>query len=76
MILKINQKRRLSINPHTTQQQEPVRRSPEGPQTTTGQGAMTPQREVLTVFMVTKCGEELFLIGGGGRKTPSLVIVK
>jgi hypothetical protein len=25
-------------NPHTTQQQEPVARSPDGPQTKTGQG--------------------------------------
>jgi flagellar hook-basal body complex protein FliE len=40
MINKINKERRSSMNatPHMTQQQEPVARSPGGPQTKTGQG--------------------------------------
>jgi hypothetical protein len=38
MINKINKERRRSTNPHMTQQQEPMARSPGGPQTKTGQG--------------------------------------
>jgi hypothetical protein len=40
MINNINKERRRSMNatPHTTQQQDPVARSPGGLQTKTGQG--------------------------------------
>jgi hypothetical protein len=38
MINKINMERLIERNPHSTQQQEPVAKSPRGSETKTGQG--------------------------------------
>jgi hypothetical protein len=48
MISKINEERRRSMNPHTTQQQEQLVRSPGEPQTKTVKGTRQSTDRLIT----------------------------